>query len=253
MSVSLIIMACVAGFIGSMIDAIVGGGGLITTPALLAIGLPTHIALGTNKFASTMGAVSSTYHYFKSGNMNGKMLKYMVPFSFVGSAFGVMTVLGIDPDFLKKMIIGLVLIIGIYTVFHSNLGLENKFKGLTRKNIMLGMVLAIALGFYDGFFGPGTGSFLIFGLINIFRFDFVKASANTKVLNLASNLMALLLFILNAKVYFIVGIPMGICNMLGAKVGATLAIEKGAKFIKPVFVVMSLLLVIKMTFDIVAA
>lgn len=80
MELSLIIVACIAGFIGAMVDAIVGGGGLVTTPALLAIGLPTHIALGTNKFASTMGAISSTYHYYKSGNMNGKLLKYILPF-----------------------------------------------------------------------------------------------------------------------------------------------------------------------------
>jgi uncharacterized membrane protein YfcA len=251
MDIFLIFMACIAGFIGAMVDAIVGGGGLVTTPALLALGLPTHIALGTNKFASTMGAISSTYHYYKSGNMNGKLLRYIVPFSFIGSAFGVMTVLGIDPEFLKKIIIGLVLVIGAYTVFHKNLGLKDHFKGLTRKTIMMGMVLALALGFYDGFFGPGTGSFLIFGLISIYGFDFVKASANTRVLNLSSNLMALSLFLMNGKVYFFIGVPMGICMMLGAKVGSNLAINKGAKFIKPVFVIMSLLLVIKMTFDIV--
>lgn len=253
MDIILIVMACVAGFIAAMVDAIVGGGGLISTPALLALGLPTHVALGTNKFGSTMGAMSSTYHYFKSGNMNGKMLKYIIPFSIIGSAFGVVTVLGVDPEFLKKIIIGLVFLIGGYTIFHKTLGLEDHFKGLTRKNIALGMVLALTLGFYDGFFGPGTGSFLIFGLINIYGFDFVKASANTKVLNLSSNIMALSLFLLNGKVYFVIGIPMGISMMLGAKVGATMAIEKGAKFIKPVFVVMSLLLIIKMTFDLLGA
>ncbi len=250
MSISLIILACIAGFIGAMVDAIVGGGGLVTTPALLALGLPTHIALGTNKFASTMGAMSSTYHFFKSGNMNKQLLKYILPFSFVGSAFGVLTVLGIDPEFLKKVIIVLVLVIGVYTIVHKDLGLEDRFTGLTPKKIVLAMVLALALGFYDGFFGPGTGSFLIFGLINIFGFNFVRASANTKVLNLASNITALVLFLLNGKVYFFIGIPMGLCMIVGAKVGANMAIEKGSKFIKPVFVVMSLLLVVKMTVDV---
>lgn len=253
MSYTMILLACVAGFIGAMVDAIVGGGGLVTTPALLALGLPTHIALGTNKFAATMGAISSTYHYYKSGNMNGKLLKYIIPFSFIGSIFGVLTVLGIDPDFLKKLIIVLVLIIGTYTVLHKNLGLENHFTGLTKKKIILGMILTLVLGFYDGFFGPGTGSFLIFGLISIFGFDFVKASANTRALNLASNMTALVLFLLNGKVYFLIGVPMGICMMIGAKVGSHMAIEKGSKFIKPVFVIMSLLLVIKMSFDIVNA
>jgi uncharacterized membrane protein YfcA len=251
MSLTLIILACIAGFIGAMVDAIVGGGGLVTTPALLALGLPTHIALGTNKFASTMGAMSSTYHYFKSGNMNGQLLRYILPFSFIGSIFGVLTVLGIDPEFLKKMIIGLVLVIGTYTVIHKDLGLEDKFRGLKKKTIFLGMLLALALGFYDGFFGPGTGSFLIFGLISIYGFDFVKASANTRVLNLTSNLTALVLFLLNGKVYFFIGIPMGLCMIVGAKVGSHMAIEKGSKFIKPVFVMMSLLLVVKMTMDLI--
>lgn len=253
MSITLVILACIAGFIGAMVDAIVGGGGLVTTPALLALGLPTHLALGTNKFASTMGAMSSTYHYFKSGNMNGRLLKYVLPFSLIGSAFGVLTVLGIDPEFLKKVIIGLVLLIGTYTIARKDLGMENKFLGLTKKNIFLGMCLALTLGFYDGFFGPGTGSFLIFGLISIYGFDFVKASANTRVLNLTSNITALILFLLNGKVYFLIAVPMGICMMIGAKVGSQMAIEKGSKFIKPVFVVMSLLLVIKMTLDIMAA
>lgn len=112
------------------------------------------------------------------------------------------------------------------------------------------MLLALIFGFYDGFFGPGTGSFLIFGLIHIFGFDFIKASANTKMLNLASNLTALVLFLINGKVYFLVGIPMAISMVIGAKVGAYMAINKGSKFIKPVFVIVSLLLVIKMGIDV---
>lgn len=133
MDSSLIVVACIAGFIGAVVDAIVGGGGLVTTPALLAIGLPTHIALGTNKFASTMGIISSAYHYYKSGHMNGRLLKFILPFSFVGSAIGVLAVLAIDPEFLKKIIIVLVLLIGAYTIFHKDLGLKNKFKGLTKR------------------------------------------------------------------------------------------------------------------------
>lgn len=246
-----IVIACIAGFIGAIVDAIVGGGGLVTTPALLALGLPTHIALGTNKFASTMGAVSSAYHYYKSGHMNLKLLKFLLPFSLIGSCIGVLTVLGIDPEFLKKVIIILVLVIGAYTVFHKDLGLVDNYKGLSQKTIVLGMLLALALGFYDGFFGPGTGSFLIFGLINIYGFNFIRASANTKLLNMTSNLAALVLFFINGKIYFYIGIPMAISMILGARVGANLAIEKGSKFVKPMFVIMSLLLVIKMTIDII--
>ncbi len=203
MSITLIsiIVACTAGFFGAVVDAIVGGGGLITTPALLAIGMPTHLALGTNKFASSMGTISSSYHFYKSGNVNFKMLKYMLPFSLIGSMLGVLAVLAMEPDFLKVLIIIMVIIIGTYTLVKKDLGLKDCFTGLTKKKIALGIGLALMLGFYDGFFGPGTGSFLIFGLIHIFGYDFKKASANSKLMNLFSNITALVLFVLNGKIF----------------------------------------------------
>lgn len=240
---------CIAGFLGALVDAIVGGGGLITTPALLAAGLPVHLALGTNKFASSMGTFSSAYHYFKSGNVNFKVLKYLLPFSLIGSSIGVMTVLAIDPEFLRVLIIFLVVIIGLYTLLKKDLGIHNKFKGITKGKIVLGVLIALVLGFYDGFFGPGTGSFIIFALISIFGFDFKKASANSKLMNLTSNATALFLFLINGQIWFYVAIPMAISMILGAKVGAELAIKKGASFIKPVFILVSFSLVIKMSMD----
>jgi len=253
MSITLtsIIVACTAGFFGAVVDAIVGGGGLITTPALLAIGMPTHFALGTNKFASSMGTISSSYHFYKSGNVNFKMLKYLLPFSLVGSMLGVLAVLAMEPDFLKVLIIILVIIIGTYTLVKKDLGLKDYFTGLTKKKIALGIGLALMLGFYDGFFGPGTGSFLIFGLIHIFGYDFKKASANSKLMNLFSNTTALVLFLLNGKVLFAIAIPMAISMVLGARVGAKLAITKGSGFIKPVFIIVSFTLVIKMISDLI--
>ncbi len=251
MSLISIVIICFAGFFGAIVDAIVGGGGLITTPALLAVGLPIHLALGTNKFASSMGTLSSSYHYYKTGNVNFKMLKYLLPFSLIGSAFGVLSVLSLNPDFLRVLVIVLVIVIGGYTLLKKDLGLVDEYNGISTKKIMFGIALALPLGFYDGFFGPGTGSFLIFGLISIFGFDFKKASANSKLMNLMSNTTALFLFLINGKVMFEVAIPMAISMIIGAKVGAHLAVEKGASFIKPVFIVVSFLLVVKMTFDLV--
>lgn len=249
MSAISIIIICFAGFFGAIVDAIVGGGGLITTPALLAVGLPIHIALGTNKFAASMGTFSSSYHYYKTGNVNFKMLKYLLPFSLIGSAFGVLSVLALNPNFLRILVIVLVIVIGGYTLFKKDLGLVDEYKGISTKKIIFGIALALPLGFYDGFFGPGTGSFLIFGLISIFGFDFKKASANSKLMNLMSNVAALILFLINDKIMFEVAIPMAISMIIGAKVGAHLAVEKGASFIKPVFIVVSFLLVVKMTLD----
>ncbi|MEA1974794.1 MAG: TSUP family transporter [Bacillota bacterium] len=251
MSLISIIIICFAGFFGAIVDAIVGGGGLITTPALLAVGLPIHLALGTNKFASSMGTLSSSYHYYKTGNVNFKMLKYLLPFSLIGSTFGVLSVLSLNPDFLRVLVIVLVIVIGGYTLLKKDLGLVDEYNGISTKKIVFGIALALPLGFYDGFFGPGTGSFLIFGLISIFGFDFKKASANSKLMNLMSNTTALFLFLIHGKVMFEVAIPMAISMAIGAKVGAHLAVEKGASFIKPIFIVVSFLLVVKMTFDLI--
>ena len=250
MSAISIVFICFAGFFGAIVDAIVGGGGLITTPALLAVGLPIHIALGTNKFAASMGTFSSSYHYYKTGNINFKMLKYLLPFSLIGSAFGVLSVLALNPNFLRILVILLVIVIGGYTLLKKDLGLVDEYKGISKKKILFGIALALPLGFYDGFFGPGTGSFLIFGLISIFGFDFKKASANSKLMNLMSNVAALYLFLINGKIMFEIAIPMAISMIIGAKVGAHLAVKKGATFIKPVFLMVSFLLVVKMIFDI---
>lgn len=246
----LILVICLTGFFAAMVDSMVGGGGLISLPALIATGIPTHLALGTNKFAASSGAISSSYTYFKSGNVNKNVIKYLFPFSVIGSIIGVNVVLGLNPDFLKVVIIVLVAVICVYTLVNKNLGLEDKYTPPTKDKYAKGVGLASALGFYDGFFGPGTGSFLIFGLIHIFGFDFKKAAANAKLLNLGSNLTAAILFLINGQVAFKYGIPMAISMIIGAKVGTLLAIKGGSKFIKPIFVIVSFVLVVKMGIDV---
>lgn len=244
-----VVFVCIAGFIGAMVDAIVGGGGLITIPALLTTGMPSHFVLGTNKFASSMGTISSSYHYFKSGQVDLKLLGWLLPLSFIGSGLGVLAILGMNSDFLEGFVIVMVVVIGLYTFFKKDLGLDHKPKARTRKRLVYGMIFALALGFYDGFFGPGTGAFIIFALINLYGFDFKKASANAKFMNFTSNITALVLFLLHGKVNFALGVPMALSMVVGGRVGAMLAVKKGSKFIKPVFLIVSLALVIKMAFE----
>lgn len=246
-----IILLCIAGFAAAFVDSIAGGGGLISLPALLAAGVPTHFALGTNKFSSTSASFTSSLKYAASGKVNFKFLRYLLPFSLVGSALGVKTALMIDSRYLKPLVLVLVLTVGIYSLFAKNMGKEDRFKGLNKKNIALGIILAFAMGFYDGFFGPGTGSFLIFGLINIFGFDFINAGGNARVLNFASNLSALVLFALSGKVNYLYGIPVAIVMIFGARLGTIFAIKKGAKFIKPIFITMSLAVAGKMFLELV--
>jgi uncharacterized membrane protein YfcA len=240
------ILLCIAGFVASFVDSIAGGGGLISVPAFMLAGLPPHMVLGTNKFSATAGSFTSSLKFIKSGKANFKLLRYLIPFTLLGSILGVTAVLYIDQKFLTPLVLILIMFIGIYTLFSKSLGLEDKFRGLTKKNVLLGILLALSLGFYDGFFGPGTGSFLVFGFINIFGFNFVSSSANARILNFTSNVTALVLFALSGKIDYMLGIPVAISMILGARMGTTVALSKGSKLIKPIFVTMSLAVAVKM-------
>lgn len=244
------IFLCFAGFLAAFVDSIAGGGGIISLPAYLLAGLPPHMALGTNKFTSSMASFTSSLTFMKSGNCNLKFLKIVAPFTLVGSVLGVKSVLLLDDSFLQPLVLVLVLCIGIYTFFSKSIGMEDNFNGLTKKNLTISIIFAFSLGFYDGFFGPGTGAFLIFGLINILGFNFLKASANAKVLNFVSNIAALVTFALSGKINYLIGIPICFFMIAGAKLGTKLAINKGSKVIKPIFVTMSLAVAIKMLLQI---
>lgn len=246
LSIIFLISAC---FLAAFIDAIAGGGGLISLPAYLIAGFPPHIALGTNKFASSWGTFFATFRFAKEGKIDFNLVKYMIPLSFVGSVLGVRTVLLIDQSFLAPLVIFLILIVGIYTTFSKKLGKQNEFQNTTPLSITKGMILAFVLGFYDGFFGPGAGTFIIFGLMYIFKFDFVHANGNAKVLNLTSNVAALITFAISGKIAYIIGIPIALAMIVGGQLGAKMAIKNGYKLIRPVFIIMSFAAGIKIFFD----
>jgi uncharacterized membrane protein YfcA len=246
---STLIFLCIAGFFAALIDSIAGGGGLISLPAFLLAGIPPHFALGTNKFAATCASFTSSLKFAKSGKVKFELLKYLIPFTFIGAVLGVKSVLKIDQKYLYTMVLVLVLAVGIYSFFSKSIGLQDKYTGIKKKGLILGILLTFSLGFYDGFFGPGTGSFLIFGLIGIFGFDFVKASGNARVLNFISNLTALVVFALNGQVNYSYGVPVAIFMIIGARIGTKLALKNGSKLIKPIFVTMSLAVACKMLFN----
>ncbi|AWZ49014.1 TSUP family transporter [Hathewaya limosa] len=243
-----LILLCIAGFVAAFIDAIAGGGGLISVPAFLMAGIPPHLTLGTNKFCATSGSITSVIKFAKSGKINFKLLKSLLPFTFLGSILGVIVVGFIPADSLSGIVLILVLFIGIYTIFSKDLGVEEKKVIITKKIILIGMLFAFSLGFYDGFFGPGTGSFLIFGLIGIFGQDFTKATANAKLLNVTSNISALIMFAIKGQIIYKIAIPVAICMALGARVGTRIAIDNGPKLIKPIFIIMSLAVAIKLIY-----
>ncbi|MGE5633027.1 MAG: TSUP family transporter [Caulobacteraceae bacterium] len=244
-----VLLLCAAGFVAAAVDSIAGGGGIITLPSILAAGIPPHFALGTNKFASSFGAVTSAYTFAKSKKVHVPLMKYTVFCTLIGSAIGVQTVLHINQKYLQVAIVLLILATAIYTVLKKDFGTEDHFTSLTRSNIIYGCIIAFSLGFYDGFFGPGTGSFLIFLFISVFGFDFTIASGNSKVLNFVSNITSLVMFAINGKILLYIGIPMGLSMMAGARIGSNIAIKNGAKIIKPIFVAIALALTVKLLYS----
>ncbi|MDR1774090.1 MAG: TSUP family transporter [Clostridioides sp.] len=246
-----LIFLSVACFIAAFVDSIAGGGGMISLPSYLIVGVSPHLSLGTNKFASTAGACTSAVKFYKSGFVNSKLLKYLLPFTFVGSVLGVKTVLLLNQDFLYPLVLILILAIGIYTLFSKEIGNEDGFEGLNKKNLCLGIIFAFSLGFYDGFFGPGTGSLLVFGLIKIYKFDFLHATANTKCLNFTSNIAALATFALSSSIDYKIGIMAAIVMIFGAYLGTKIAINKGSKIIRPLFIIISLAVAIKMIYSLI--
>lgn len=244
-----ILILCIIGFIAAGFDSIAGGGGIITIPAYLALGIPPHFTLGTNKFASSWGSFTSSITFLQSKLVYLPLIKYIIPFTLLGASFGVNTVLHINQKHLQIIVLVMLSLVAIYTLFKKDIGHKNNFKGLNQKKIITGCIIGFVIGFYDGFFGPGTGSFLLFSFIHFFGFNFTVGTANARVLNFVSNITSLILFAINGKIIYSIGIPVGISMVLGARIGSKIAIKQGAKVIKPLFITMSLLIVIKLLID----
>ena len=243
-----IVFLVVMGFIASFIDSVVGGGGLISIPALMWTGLPPLTVLGTNKAAAVMGAVTSFVSFMRSGRMDVSLIKKLFPLSFVGSAVGVFTVRMIPPDFLRPLVIVMLIAVAVYSVMKKDWGDKSSYRGMTKRNMIFSFLVAFVFGFYDGFFGPGTGSFILFAFLLI-GFDFIGAAANARALNFASNLAAFILFTSLGIANYWYAVPMGLAMVAGAIVGTKMAISKGAKYVRPLFIAVTTILIGKQIFD----
>lgn len=239
-----VILFFVAAFAGC-VDAIVGGGGLITIPALFACGIPPHLALATNKLQSTFGSLTAVLAYRKS--MHIEKIALGILFTAIGAAIGTYAVLLIDQNAVKFIVLICLVLIFLYTIFKPDLGhVHNKAKmSTTSFQITFGLLL----GFYDGFLGPGTGSFWIFACVIFLGFSMKNASINTKILNFTSNVVALGVFLYSYEVLWKVGILMGIGQVLGAFVGSKLVLKTQGTFIKKLFLTMVALTIAKVAYD----
>lgn len=238
----------VAGFVAAFFDSIVGGGGLIATPSLMLTGLPIHAVLGTNKLAALMSNITSVYNFWKAGRINFKMLRVPAAISFIMSTIGAALTLTMSVEFLKNFIVVMLVIVATYTIFKKNMGSVSSFDD-SKKSYLIICGSTIVLGFYDGFFGPGSGSFWIFAFI-IAGFDFVSAAASTRLVNFMSVIASTIVFAMAGKINIMYGLIMGVAMMFGAYVGTKFALNSGLRVIKPMYLCVTITLISKQLYDI---
>lgn len=247
-----IFILCIAAFAAGFIDAIVGGGGLIQTPATL-ITLPQYpvaTLLGTTKIPSFIGTSMAAMQYARIVKLRWKLLAMMCSIALVAAYAGSKTVTLVSNTFMKPVIFGMLIIVAIYTYTKKDFGTA-ALKIHTKKNEWLFAALfALLIGFYDGFIGPGAGSFLVLFFISLLGFDFLKASAHAKFVNLATNMGSIIFFGGTGHILFQYAIPMAICNFTGSMLGARLAILKGNTFIRIFFLIVITGTIIRFGYDI---
>ena len=247
MSPACLALLFLAGFAGGFIDAIAGGGGLITMPALLAAGLPPQIALGTNKFQASCGTVIAVWRYAVAGLMKTPWLWLAVLLSFLASMGGAFAVSVMSKDLLKQLIPWMLAAVAVYTALNRRFGIHQGTAKLSP--VLFAALFGSAIGFYDGFFGPGTGSFWTVALVALLGLDLRHATGYTKAANLASNLGSLAIFLANGSVHFLVGGVMIAGQLLGARLGSGMVIRRGAAFIRPVFLAVVFAMTLKLLWD----
>jgi len=233
-------------FFAGLVDAIAGGGGLFTVPALLAVGLPPSVALATNKGQAAPGAVSSFVTFFRRGGVDRARAPLGFGCGFLGSLLGARLLLSMRPEPLRPILIALLLFALAVMLLRSRIQVRER--PLAHPRLALGAI-SLALGAYDGFFGPGTGSLLIVAFVTFFGDSPLLASGNAKVVNLASNLAAFATFTLRGAVLWHISLPMALANIAGARVGARLALRQGDAFVRVIVTVVVLAVVAKILFD----
>ena len=234
------------GLVAGFVDSIAGGGGLISVPVLLSFGLDAPVALGTNKLQAAVGSGSAAWHYARAKTVPLEDCARGFVLSLLGAALGTLAVERVDPSFLKRFIPILLLAVALYTLLKPGLGDKDLRPRLARE--WFDLAFGLGLGFYDGFFGPGTGTFWTMAFMLCLGFNLTKATGYTKVMNFASNLSSLAFFLLAGNVRFTAGITMAIGQLIGAKIGASMVIAKGTKFIRPIFISVVLALTLQLLY-----
>jgi uncharacterized membrane protein YfcA len=252
METYIIVLLCVAAFAAGFIDAVVGGGGLIQTPAglILLPNLPVATVIGTLKIPAFSGTSFAAYQYLKKVTMNWRLLIIMVAVAIPSAFLGSNLLTYMSNDFMKPLLLFILSLLAIYTYAKKNFG-QHIAKNLSnRMQIFNAIMISFIVGFYDGFIGPGAGSFFVVAFIALMGFDFLHASANAKMVNLATNFGSICLFMIKGKIIWAIALPMAASNAAGGWLGAKVAITKGNGFIRIFFLVVVVATLIRFAYDV---
>lgn len=244
LTVKSFLIVCPMLFLAGFVDAIGGGGGLISLPAYLLAGLPVHQTIATNKLSSTCGTALATGKFLKEGLVNWHLALPAVAVAILGSSLGANLSLVADPAVLEKVLF-IVLPVVAFVVLNPRLFHDNPPREADRRTVVVSVVSAFLVGIYDGFYGPGTGTFLIIAFTLLAGMDMASANAQTKVINLTTNITSLVIFLKNGQVVIPLGLAAAACNMVGNYLGASLALTRGSRITRPVILVVLALLFLK--------
>ena len=246
------ILICAAAFIAGFIDSIVGGGGLIQTPVLLFSFPHTQVAnlLGTTKIPSFCGTSIAAYHYSKKVSIQWKLVAFIAAAAFIAALLGSHTVTLLHNQVIKPVILVVLVAVAIYTYTRKHFGIAAANAAPVKDALAKGIISGLLLGFYDGFIGPGTGSFLVLVFIALLNEDFLHANAHAKFINMATNIASIIYFSCTGHIFFQLAIPMALCNMLGGYAGSKLALLKGNRFIRIFFLTIVCATILRFAYDI---
>lgn len=247
-----LILLCLAAFVAGFIDAVVGGGGLVQTPAglILLPNFPVATVIGTLKVPSFSGTFIAAIQYLREIKMNWKLLIVMMVLAIPSAFFGSELLTHVSNSFMKPLLLVVLSILAVYTYAKKNFGQHADKSHSNAQQLLYAIIISIVIGFYDGFIGPGTGSFFVVAFVTLLGFDFLQASANAKMVNLATNVGAITLFIIKGKIIWSIALPMAACNALGGYLGAKTAIRKGNKFVRVFFLLVIIGTLIRFAYDV---
>ncbi|MDO4641578.1 MAG: TSUP family transporter [Neisseria sp.] len=242
----------IIGFLAGLMDAAVGGGGLLQIPALfntLPASVPVVSVLGINKFASFSGTFTASVQFVRKIAVPWNMLLPAAALAFLSSYGGAKLVAYLPVQYMKPAMLLIMAVMFVYTFFKKDLGQVKRTTALTRKEMLAGLFFGVLIGFYDGLFGPGTGSLLAFVFVRFFAYDFLTATASAKVINLTTNLAALTFFVPNGHIVWAWALPLAVANLSGGLLGTRLAILGGTRFLRYGFMVLLVVLIGKFGWD----